>query len=446
VNTAAASEKAVDASAGERVGRALGLIERHDDELAAFVTVDRAGAVAAAAALDRLPEGERGPLHGLPFSVKDTIEVARLPATAGSLLLRDHVPARSATIVERLRDAGAVLVGKANCAEFGIGNLENRSPVRGQTRNPWDLSRSPGGSSGGDATAVASGMAAFGVGTDFGGSVRFPAHFTGVAALRPSPGRLPDDGVIPHRGGPGGESSASPVQRELQTPGFLAPTVALLETLLRLFSAEAPARAETPTVCAWFVDEVSPAVARTMRAAADLFAAAGLAVRHYPGFPAQEAANLLAELRADEGLPELEALAAGREDLLSPAVVRALRMPRIPARPGLHAEVARLRARVAAFMADHPLLLLPVAATPAFPIERGLPDRTALDVCTRATTLLRLPSVVVPVGLSSEGLPIGVQVAAREGHDEDALAAARLLEDARGPWILPLLDPDRRPA
>ncbi|MGN6128467.1 MAG: amidase family protein, partial [Humibacter sp.] len=138
--------------------------------------------------------------------------------------------------------------------------------------------------------------------------------------------------------------------------------------------------------------------------------------------------------------------AAGRHELLSPAVARALSAARIPARPGLHADVARLRATVAAFMEDHPLLLLPVAATPAFRIEPGLPNRAALDVCTRATTLLRLPSVVVPIGLSPEGLPIGVQIAAREGHDEDAVAAARLLEDARGPWTLPRLDPDRRPA
>ncbi|MGN6125986.1 MAG: amidase, partial [Humibacter sp.] len=303
-------------SAGGRVREALGLIERHDPEIAAFITVDRQGAEAAADALDRLPEGKRGPLFGLPFSVKDTIEVAGLPTTAGSLLLRGYRPTHTATIVERLRDAGAVLVGKANCAEFGIGNLENCSPIRGQTRNPWDLSRSPGGSSGGDAVAVATGMAAFGVGTDFGGSVRFPAHFTGVAALRPSPGRLPDDGIIPHRGGPGGDSTESPVQRELQTPGFLAPSVALLETLLGLFPAEAPLRTERPTVCAWFVDDVSPAVIQIMQRAVSLLAAAGVEMREYPDFPAQGAANRLAELRADEGLPELEALAAGRHELL----------------------------------------------------------------------------------------------------------------------------------
>jgi Asp-tRNA(Asn)/Glu-tRNA(Gln) amidotransferase A subunit family amidase len=418
-------------SASELMRETWATVDRWEPRVSAFITPLRERAMAQAPALDRKPTSRILPLFGLPFTVKDTIEVAGVRSTAGSRLLADHVPDASSSVVAAIIDAGAIPIAKTNCSEFGIGNLEAWSPVGGQTRNPWDPSRTPGGSSGGDSAAVASGMSTFGIGTDYGGSIRFPAHCTGIAGLRPTPGRLGSDSQLPQHSSVTRGSEVSRVQRDLQTAGFLARSVSDLALLLSVTGG--PRQPTSPlTRAAWFVDDVSPEVAATVEAAADTLRDAGLTVTETNVFEPVRGASLLAELRAAEGLPEIEWLSRGRRDLLSPLVRDQVERPIVPLREGAGSEIQTLRARIDAFLTDCPVVVMPVAADVAFEITTDQPDRSALDRSTRLVTLLRLPAVVVPFGTSATGLPIGVQVVAREGHDEDALAAAGILEAAFG--------------
>jgi amidase len=168
----------------------LDRIARLDPDLSAFVTVDECGARVQADQLDKLPPENRGALHGLPIAIKDLTDTGGLRTTYGSALFADHVPANDDLVVARLRHAGAVILGKSNTPEFGFGAICSNQ-LCGPTRNPFDRALTSGGSSGGSAVAVATGMVALAHGTDFGGSVRTPASFCGVASIRPTPGSIP---------------------------------------------------------------------------------------------------------------------------------------------------------------------------------------------------------------------------------------------------------------
>jgi aspartyl-tRNA(Asn)/glutamyl-tRNA(Gln) amidotransferase subunit A len=185
-------------TATERLERALAAIAEHNPRTNAFILVDEAGARAAARAVDeeRRRGVDRGPLHGMPISVKDLIDVAGQPTTAASRVRRGHVAAADAPIVRRLREAGAVFIGKTNLHEFALGTTSEESAY-GPVRNPHDLTRSAGGSSGGSAAAVATGMGVASIGSDTGGSIRIPAAACGVVGLKPSVGEVPTEGVVP---------------------------------------------------------------------------------------------------------------------------------------------------------------------------------------------------------------------------------------------------------
>jgi len=185
-------------TANELLDAALAAIVEHNARTNAFILVDEPGARAAARAADeeRRRGVDRGPLHGVPISVKDLIDVAGQPTTAASRVRTGHVAARDATIVTRLREAGAVLIGKTNLHEFALGTTSEESAY-GPVRNPHDVTRSAGGSSGGSAAAVATGMGVASIGTDTGGSIRIPAAACGVVGLKPSLGEVPTDGVVP---------------------------------------------------------------------------------------------------------------------------------------------------------------------------------------------------------------------------------------------------------
>jgi Asp-tRNA(Asn)/Glu-tRNA(Gln) amidotransferase A subunit family amidase len=417
--------EAGELSPGEYLRQTRGEIERLEPELRAFIT------------RTELTPGPAGPLAGLTFSVKDTIEVAGLPATAGSRLLLDHVPARSAGVVRRLQAAGAVLAGKTNCAEFGIGNLETNSPVRGQTRNPWSPGRTPGGSSGGDSAAVAAGLVTFGVGTDYGGSVRFPAHCTGITALRPTPGRIPLDGQLPQFAADPLPTFPSYTQRRLQTPGFLARSARDLRLLL---AATVAGELHPPRVrrVGWFADDVSDEAAAAVAGAARALAARGADVAELTPPDVADAIDVLARLRAAEGLPEIAWLSRGREELLSPLVRQQLTLDLVPAPPDIAARLHRWDTWPQRVFADFDVLLTPAAAEPAFAVDQDWRcDRTALDRHLRLATLVAVPAVVVPCGTSASGLPVGVQVMAARGRDEDAIETAVWLETSFGRWTPP---------
>src|SRR5689334_2653903 len=185
-------------TASDLLDASLAAIAEHGARTNAFILVDEVGARQAARAVDdeRRRGIDRGPLHGMPISIKDLIDVAGQPTTAASRVRAGHVATRDATVVQRLREAGAVIIGKTNLHEFALGTTSEESAY-GAVRNPRDPSRSAGGSSGGTAAAVALGMGTISVGSDTGGSIRIPAAASGVVGLKPTLGEIPTDGVVP---------------------------------------------------------------------------------------------------------------------------------------------------------------------------------------------------------------------------------------------------------
>ena len=412
-----------------------------------------------------------GPLAGVPFTVKDLIATRGVRSTAGSLILRDHVPAWGATAVERLCAAGAVLLGKANCPEFGLA-VHTGNRLFGETLSPLGPDLSPAGSSGGDASAVASGMAAFGIGTDYGGSIRVPAHCTGLAALRPTPGLIPGTGQIPFPPWPGpfppgpapfapGPAPAAPgnsLQARLQTIAPIARRVGDLWPLLQVMAGPDGIDANAVPATLGHPDQVSVAdlpvawcagdgsfpvradLVQAVESAANVLADLGATViaRRPPGL--ERAEQVYAALRGIEGLPEHRALVTGREaELTSYARELIYAEPGRPAGSAalreLTAAADDLRAEVAAFMRQWPILLMPVASVPGFPpgmaefrVGGQVLSGAQMESCCRAVTLLGAPAAVVRCGSSTEGLPVGVQVVGRPFHDAETVAVAAALE------------------
>jgi Asp-tRNA(Asn)/Glu-tRNA(Gln) amidotransferase A subunit family amidase len=452
-----------DITATEVLEAHLEQIQTQNPILNAVVTLASDQARAQAARIDQaLASGiDPGPLAGVPFTVKDLIATRGIRSTAGSLILADHVPSWGATAVDRLSAAGAVLVGKANCPEFGLA-LHTRNRLFGQTLSPLGPGLSPAGSSGGDAAAVASGMAAFGIGTDYGGSIRVPAHCTGLAALRPTPGLVPGTGQLPFQPGPAPvPPSTSSLQARLQTIGPIARRVPDLWPLLRAMAGPdgidgnavpvplgRPGRVNVKDLpVAWCDGDgrypVREDVVAVVESAARALSGLGVPVAacRPPGLDRAE--DVYAALRGIEGLPEHQALAAGREPELTDYVREWMAAAAAPASPpaderglrGLTAAADAIRAEVGAFMRERPIVLLPVASVPAFPlaadtfpVDGQVLTGLQIESCCRAVTLLRLPATVVRCGYSREGLPVGVQVVGRPFHDAETIAVAAALE------------------
>ncbi|MGW9413889.1 amidase [Arthrobacter cupressi] len=405
-----------------------------------------------------------GPLHGVPFTVKDTLAVKGLRSTAGSPLLGDYIPAESATAVRRLQEAGAVLLGKTNCSEFAV-ETHSRNPLFGDTWNPWDTTLTSGGSTGGDSAAVASGMSTFGLGTDFGGSIRWPAHCTGLSSLRPTVGLIPETGLLPYvppaDGGLPAPNSMSALHR-LGSVAWLARSAEDLGVLLGILAGPdgvdpstvpvplgAPLESLEGFTAAWFDDEgthpVRADLVSVLRSAAETLAVLGVPVTHGRPPGLERAAAAFVALRTAEGMPEVAELAAGREDELGAHLHGLLGEPAsVVEYRKAAAERDAIRAEVLAAMEEHNILLLPVASVPAsdprkqsFTVEGKDIPWTELGSCCRAISILGFPVAVVPCGLSGEGLPVGIQVVGRPYRDREVLAVAVALEKAFGRFTPP---------
>jgi Asp-tRNA(Asn)/Glu-tRNA(Gln) amidotransferase A subunit family amidase len=443
-------------------------IAGENPRLNAIVTLNPLAAEEAAAA-DRAAADGRwlGPLHGVPFTVKDTLATKGLRTTAGSPLLRAYVPEQSATAVRRLQEAGAVLLGKTNCSEFAV-ETHTRNPLFGDTWNPWDTGLTSGGSTGGDSAAVASGMSAFGLGTDFGGSIRWPAHCTGLTSLRPTVGLVPETGLLPYVPPAGGEGLPAPnsmsALHRLGTIAWLARSVDDLGVLLGILAGPDGVDPSTVPVplggpvdslagisCAWFEDEGTHPVRDDLVAAVRRAAEAleGLGVRTKHGRPPglERAAAAFVALRTAEGMPEVVELATGREDELGSNLrnsVLCAEPSTVPDYRRAAAERDAIRAQVLGFMEEHNILLLPVASLPASDPRTGTFNVCGKDIpwmelgsCCRAISILGFPVAVVPCGLSGEGLPVGVQVVGRPYRDREVLAVAAALEREFGRFSPP---------
>jgi Asp-tRNA(Asn)/Glu-tRNA(Gln) amidotransferase A subunit family amidase len=410
------------------------------------------------------------PIHGVPFTVKDIIATEGIRTTAGTLLLADHVPTHSAPVVDRLEAAGAILLGKSNCPEFAL-DLHTWNRVFGATHNPWDESCTSGGSSGGDSAAVASGCSSFGVGTDYGGSIRWPAHCTGLVSLRPTVGLVPTTGQLPFSSdGPLPPANSFSVQSRLQMIAPIARSVHDVWEVVKVMAGPdgrdefcAPVRFGDPASvrvgdlhCSWFEGDgcypVRGDLVAVVEEASRCLASAGMDVRHERPRAIERAESVFAPLRAADGVPDHAALARGREDQLTNNMrwwLAGARATTVEEYRRLGAARDVLRAEMLAYLERREILLLPVASVPAFrPTGEGFTIEPELVfevegveipkfgvlTCTRSISVLGVPSAVVPCGTSREGLPVGVQVVGRPFADHEVVAVASVLEAGFGPW------------
>jgi len=422
-----------EVTAVEVVQAHLDRIDAVGDRVNAFVTVASEQALEAAAR--RLS----GPLSGVPFTVKDAFDTAGIRTTCGSLLFADHLPTADATAVARLRAAGGIVLAKTNLPEMSYWT-ETDNRVVGRSLNPYDRERTPGGSSGGESAAIAAGMSPLGLGSDVAISVRGPAHDTGIAAIKPTHGRVPYTGHTPD------------VLRRWWHVGPMARSVRDLRVALRLVEgpdgidpyavARPAARSGPPTRVGWTSDAFGPVdqdVAATVVAAGAALSDLGLRVEQVqiPVLADHDYTQTSATLYSAEMLPYLRRLTSGREAELHAVITRTLQTSEASPADLLRAErdVKRLRTTFTRLFDDHDLLLCPVVTFPA-PLHAQSRHVIGEDVVLaravmRATVpfnLTGLPAVTIPFGVSSTGLPIGVQLVSRWWTDDDLLTVAQRLE------------------
>ena len=444
----------------ELVEAHLARIQKLNPVLNAFVELDadraREQARLAEAATSR---GERaGSLHGVPLSIKSSIEVAGLKNEAGTRLRAGCLSAKDAPLVARLRGAGAIVLGTTNAPELLMA-WETDNLLYGRTNNPWDLARTAGGSSGGEAAAIASGCSAGGVGSDGGGSIRVPAHFTGICGLKPTPGRIPATGHYPNSVGP---------FALLGVVGPMARTVPDLQMLFDTMAgaddgdpcaAPVPLRKITPQelkrvrIGHFEDDGRTPVTAETRAAvhkAAEGLQRAGFQVVPFRPAGLEAARQLWWKFFGIAGGMLLGPLTKGHESQLSPILKEfsgwVAAEPSHTGQSLLDTWVQRdvVRMEFLAQTRDIPILLSPVAAIPAFhhgerSWEIGGKTVNYLDAWsyTEWFNLLGNPAAVVPVGRSPEGLPIGVQIVGRPWEEELVLAVAAAVERECGGYQAP---------
>jgi aspartyl-tRNA(Asn)/glutamyl-tRNA(Gln) amidotransferase subunit A len=457
---------AVDAAAAIREGHlgalelletCLARIEERNGELNAFVYLDPDGARRAAAAVDaQVAAGraeELGPLAGVPFGVKDLEDCAGMPTSHGSLLYKDQDPVvRDSEHVRRLRAAGAIPIGKTASPEFGTLQY-TRTKAWGTTRNAWDPSRTPGGSSGGSAAAVAAGMVPFGTASDGGGSTRIPASFSGLVGLKPSHGRIPHPDLDPSQTACYGAltTTVTDAARHLDVTAGPHDDDRLSLPLSGVRYEDAIETLDVSGLrVGWSADlgfaPVDPEVRELARAAADeLCVAAGLELVEIDVELTDPVATWLSAGALSNWLSiDEHAHWPDRVEDLTPLVQADLRhgydRPARTLVPGLRRRM-RLQEDMAALFGQVDVLVLPTAAVVAFAAEGPPPDlidgvevNPAMSVpFTMLANLCWNPSISVPAGLNSEGLPVGLQVMGPRHRDEIPLRLARLYEQAR-PW------------
>jgi Asp-tRNA(Asn)/Glu-tRNA(Gln) amidotransferase A subunit family amidase len=449
-------------SALELVDAHLSRIDKLNPQLNAFVHVDPESARRDARAADWAVKQHAGlgALNGVPISIKSSIDVAGFRCEAGTKLRAGYIASHDAPLVARLRRAGAVILGVTNSPELLMA-WETDNLLYGRTNNPWDLSRTAGGSSGGESAAIASCCSAGGVGSDGGGSIRVPAHFTGICGLKPTSGRIPATGHFP--------SSVGPFAL-IGVVGPMARTVADLRTLFEVMqgydegdTCAAPiavrhiASNDLKKIQIGYFEEdgrtpVTPETSAAVHTAALGLQRAGCKVSPFLLQGLDEARQLWWKFFGTAGAMLLDPMTAGHEAELSPILKQFMSWtaaePPHTAESLLNAWVQRdvVRTQIFAQMKEIPILICPVAAVPAF--RHGERSWTIngstvqyLDAWSYCEwfNLLGMPAAVVPIAPSKEGLPIGVQIVGQPWQEELVLAVAELVEKECGGWREPPL-------
>jgi amidase len=451
--------RARELSAVEVLEAHLGQIERVNARVNAIVTLlpDRALAAARAADAALARGAEPGPLHGLPIAHKDLIPTRGIRTTSGSPIFKDHIPDQDALIVERLRRAGAITIGKTNVPEFGAGS-QTFNPVFGATRNPYDLSKTCGGSSGGAAVALACGMMPIADGSDMGGSLRNPAGYCNVVGMRTSPGRVP---IWPSESLWSPLSVEGPMARTVADAALMLSAIAGPDSRAPLSIAEPGERFAAPldrdfagVRVAWSRDMGGLPIDARVTAAIDaqrhVFALLGCAVEDAdPGWDeADEVFKTFRALGFEQAYGPL--LDSHREQIKDTIIwnVEAGRRLTGPQIAAAERKSAALYQRLHAFMERYEFLILPVSQVPPFDVDQpyvaeinGVALETYIDWMRSCyyVSVTGLPAISVPCGFTPEGLPDGVQNVGRYQDDWGVLQLAHAFEQATGFW-------KRRPA
>jgi len=391
-----------------------------------------------------------GPLHGVPFTIKDCIDTRGLRTTRGSKLFSNHVPTADATVVTRLRRAGGIFIGKTNMPEFALW-WETDNVVFGRTVNPWNHERTPGGSSGGEAAAIVSGMSPLGMGSDLGGSIREPANYCGIIGLKPTHGRVPLTGHWPD------------TLLRFMHVGPLARSVRDIALSLSVVAGPdgrdpyaIPVESYKPTKptpdlagmrVGWTTDgpfaPAASSVKKVVASAANALAELGCTVEEVAldSMIREDPQRISDAVYATEGRHYLDPLIRGREHELAPSMQRRLGLPLPTQQDYLDAveSLERLKAGFLTLWDRHDLLLCSAGLVPAHPHDQNplvvegqqMAGRNALRA-TIPFDLTGSPAISVPFGWSTDGLPIGVQLVGRHFDEDTVLRAAAALETLHG--------------
>ena len=396
---------------------------------------------------EAVSRGERlGPLHGIPITLKDSLDTAGMVTTWGTAGRADFTPEHDATVVTRLRAAGAIILGKTNTPEFTLAGITDNE-VYGRTNNPYDVERSPAGSSGGAGAILAAGGSALDLGSDTGGSIRMPSHYCGIAGIKPTSGRVPRTGhaISFEVGALDAFTQIGPMARHVED---LSLTLSIIAGPDGHDPAVVPAPLGDPQDVsvrdlrvAFFTDNgiksPSPDTVSTVRAAAGVLADHGVSVTEDRPQGVSDARRLWFSLYLADGGAWIRQLirAAGTERLSSALDWMQTAQP--VSLTKFTQEMSRwnvYRSAMLAFMQPYDVLLCPVSATPA--TRHDDPDGPDFTY-TFAHNLTGWPGAVVRCGTSAEGLPIGVQIVARPWREDVALAVAQYLETNLGGWQSP---------
>lgn len=430
------------------------VVQAHLDRIAAVnpqinaIVTLAAGALDAAKAAEAavLAGDELGPLHGVPFTVKDSIDTADVLTQRGSPIFKGRVPGIDATSVVRMKKAGGILLAKTNLPEFSYW-IESDNLLTGRSNNPWDVTRTPGGSSGGEAAAIAAGMSPIGLGTDLAISVRGPAAQTGISSLKATHGRVPMTGIWPR------------VPRRFWHVGPMAHSIRdLALAFSQLVGPDGQDGFATSTIefdagvgrqpyrqlrVGWMVGPgfgpVDPEVAKTVKAAADALKDIGVFVEQV-GIPALERdfpLDVFNKLHVMEMKPAFREVTAGHEDQMYKMARTMLSLPDTSMKDFIEAEQAaeRIRDGYADYFSRYDALITHVLPIPAhkhgveeFTINGETVDATYLQGATVPLNITGLPGVAMRFGTSKEGLPINVQIVGKWQAESTILHVASLLE------------------
>ena len=444
---------------------ALGRIESRDRSVRAFIEVTSAAALDEARSVDeRIAAGERLPLAGVPLAIKDNLWMAGRDTTCASAILRGFRPPGDSTVIARLRKAGAVFAGRANMDEFAMGSSTENSSVQ-TTRNPWDLSRIPGGSSGGSAAAVAAGMVSGGIGSDTGGSIRQPAACCGIVGFKPTYGRVSRFGLVAFASS---LDQIGPLTRDVADAARMYSVIAGVDASDST-TADRPvgdpegavSRGIAGKTVAFLeeaeVEGLDPEISANVERAREAFRAAGATVTRVSVPRAKVAIAIyyvLASAEASSNLARFDGVRYGprapSRDLLSlyvesrtagfgPEVKRRILLGTFALSSGYHdqyygkAMEARqlLSEDFARAFASADLIACPSIPSPAFRIGEKADDPLSMylsDVFTVPASLAGLPAITIPSGLSREGLPLGIQILAPRFAEEMLFAGAGAFE------------------